>query len=145
MHVDSYGFIDLEKGRLLRVVAHEGPFDEDDDMQISSWFSMDPEDPVWETHNLAAIVDLLHPWSTPYLSEDALYGLLPSKHGGGSRYVEPAEMTPVAFRRTMAPVVEGGDLVAVAMEVFAVSFDIERDLSSVRLGPLPERSPPRPR
>lgn len=145
MLVDTYGFIDLETGRLLRVVRHEGPYDVDDDMQLSAWFSTCPEDPIWETESLAVVVDLLHPWDAPFLSQEAMFGELPAKYSGGNAYVDPRTMTPVAFRRTMEPVVEGGDLIAVSTEVLAVSFDIVRDTSSVQYGPLAEASPPRPR
>jgi hypothetical protein len=42
-------------------------------------------------------------------------------------------MAPVAFQRVLRPVVEGGDLIPVAMTVSGVHFEAARDPNSVWL------------
>lgn len=42
-------------------------------------------------------------------------------------------MVPVAFQRSMAPIVEGGDLLPVALSVSGVHFEVARDPDSVWL------------
>jgi hypothetical protein len=142
MFKDSYGFIDAS-GRFLRVCLNDEPFDGQESHE-SAWFTMDADDPVWETDDVAVVLDLLNPWGPlPFLSADGLGGYLPSCHAGGSRYVDLRQMVPVCFRRTMKAVVDGGDVIPVSTEVFVASFADRRDPKSVVLGSLSELSSPR--
>jgi hypothetical protein len=141
MFKDSYGFMDTA-GRFLRVCLNDEPFD-GQESHDSAWFTMDAGDSIWETEDCAVVLDLLNPWGPlPFLSDDARGGYLPSRHAGGSRYVDPREMIPVCFRRTMRTVVDGGDEIDVSTDVFVASFADRRDPRSVELSPIFER--PRP-
>lgn len=143
MYKDSYGFIESASGRFLRVRLNDEPFD-GQEMHESAWFTMDADDAIWETDDAAVVLDLLNPWGPlPFLSADGLGGYLPSRHAGGSQYVDLRQFVPVCFRRTMQAVVEGGDEIPLSMEVFVASFTDQRDPGSVALWPISRwRSPP---
>jgi hypothetical protein len=127
----TFGFMNLQTGKFLRVSINDEPFD-GQESHAWAWFSSDPEDDIWETDDAAVIIDILHPWAIPYLSEDALSGGLP-EFGHWFTRENLNAMAPVAFQRVMRPVVEGGDAIPVSMSVSGIHFEIARDPDSVWL------------
>jgi hypothetical protein len=127
----TFGFMNLQTGKFLRVAINDEPFD-GQESHASAWFTSDPEDPIWETDEAAVIIDILNPWQIPYLSQDALCGCIP-EFGWGMTREGLNGMVPVAFQRVMRPVVEGGDPIPVSMSVSGIHFENARDPASVWL------------
>lgn len=125
----AYGFMNLQTGRFLRVSRNDEPFDGQED-HADAWFSKDVHDPIWETDDPAVILDILNPWGPlPFLSEDARNSGIPV-FGWWFDRNELNSMVPIAFQRTMAPVVPGGDPIPVSMSVSGVHFEDKRDPKS---------------
>jgi hypothetical protein len=127
----TFGFMNLQTGSFLRVSKNDEPF-HGQESHAWAWFSSDPDDEIWETDDAAVIIDILDPWAIPFLSADALSGIIPEFSGWFTRENLNA-MAPVAFQRVLRPVVEGGDLIPVAMTVSGVHFETARDPNSVWL------------
>lgn len=128
----TYGFMNLQTGRFLRICRNDEPFDGQED-HADAWFSKDAHDPIWETDDPAVILDILNPWDgRPFLSADARSGSIPV-FGWWFDRTELNAMVPIAFQRSMAPVVSGGDPIPVSMSVSGVHFEDKRDPKSVWL------------
>lgn len=130
----TFGFMNLQTGKFLRVCKNDEPFDGQEN-HADAWFSKDPEHPIWETDAAAALLHLLDPWSLKpsWGREDIMSGDDLPVFGWWFSREDLNAMHPVAFQRAMAPIVEGGDLIPVSMSVCGVHFEDKRDPGSVWL------------
>lgn len=123
----TYGFMDA-KGYFLRVsqVEHD-PDNAGDGYEYH--FEADADYPIYETDDPAAIIDtMIGRQNFRYLSEAGLYGGLPSQYR-----IDIADYTPVAFVRSMSPVIEGGDLLPAFLSVRYLRFGDTSDPKSTWL------------
>jgi hypothetical protein len=134
----SYGFMDPNNGRFLRLAYYESD-PGDDDMGSDLEFSLDKDFPIYETEEPAALLDtMIGPQNGRYLSSDGLGGCLPLKR------VQTKDFMPVAFVREFRPVIEDGEAIEASMKVRLVRFDNTADPESIWLDDIENRFEPNP-
>jgi hypothetical protein len=138
MQQTSYAFMKPDDGRFLRVYHYE------DDPHSGEGgfyeFSMDHDEPIYETGEPAALLDtMIGIQNGRYLSEEALHRHLPRPFGVHLKY-----FVPVAFIRELSPVTDGGDTLVRSMDVRLVRFDDTSDPNSIWLDDIENRFDPNP-
>lgn len=134
MQTIQYGFIDPINGLFLRVFTHDH---DPDNAGIGSdfEFTLDKDYPVYECDQPAALLDIMFgPQNGRYLSQDGLYGSLPTPFR-----IDIQPFVPVAFIKEFRPVIEGGDAILTSTEVRLVRFDDTSDPGSLWLDDLEHR------
>lgn len=134
----SYALMNPDDGLFLRVYSTEH---EEDCITPYREFTLEQDDPIYETNEAAALLDILvGRQNGRYLSGEARSEWIPRM--GKSlirRNVQIGDYVPVAFVRELQPVVQGGDFLVTSMSVQVVRFDNTADPETIRLVDLENR------
>ncbi|MNU26929.1 hypothetical protein D3C71_153120 [compost metagenome] len=115
----AYAFMNPGNGKFLRVYSTEN---EEDCITPQRELTLDWDDPIYETEEAAAVLDIMHGRKTGrYISREAASDWLPRVNLSIGNYV------PVAFIRELQPVLPGGDLLITSMAVRLVRFEHAMD------------------
>lgn len=121
----TYAFMNPVNGKFLRVYSTEN---EEDCITPHRELTLDGDDPIYETEEAAAVLDVMLGRQTGrYISQEARSEWLPTVNLTIRNYI------PVAFIRELEPVVPGGDFLVTSMVVRLVRFENTTDPDTIWL------------
>ena len=110
----TYALMNPHTGHLARIFNHDG----DEGPGYVCELTLDSDHDIFETEDPAFVLDIMNgPKDGRFRSNDALGGLLPATFR-----IPLSNFVAVAMTRRLEPVVEGGDLLPVALTVREVKF-----------------------